>query len=206
MLWEPLAGGLVELCGEFVGWNAVSVEALAASENFAAEARVLVDLQHVDAEVGEADARCDFERVLPTGSGLIRRPAMRSAPTSVTPAACRRRISLDAVALGMGAANGGALAIDKGLHAEADAIDTLVLGFGEESVGNLAGCGFKGDFCVGRDLEGLAKRGEDAAKLRGVQADWGFLRRSRACRRCGEDVRGGAAAVRGRRRSPGRVW
>ena len=71
MLREPLAGGLVEGGGELVGGNAVGVEALATGDDLAAEARVFVDLQHVDAEVREADAGCDFERVLPACGGLI---------------------------------------------------------------------------------------------------------------------------------------
>ena len=71
VLREVRAGGLVELGGEFVGGNAVGVEALAAGEDFAAEAGVFVDFEHVDAEVGEADAGGDVERVLPGGGGLV---------------------------------------------------------------------------------------------------------------------------------------
>ena len=60
VLREPVAGGFVELGGEVVGGGGVGVEALAAGEDFAAKAGVFVDLEHVDAEVGEADGGRDF--------------------------------------------------------------------------------------------------------------------------------------------------
>ena len=169
VLREVRAGGLVELGGEFVGGNAVGVEALAAGEDFAAEAGVFVNLEHVDAEVGEADAGGDVERVLPGGRGLVGEAGDEVGADVGYAGGLEAKDLVDAVALGMAAADGGALAIDEGLHAERDAIDALLLGLGEDGIGDLAGCGFEGDLGGGCDLEGLAEGGEDAAKLGGLE-------------------------------------
>ena len=69
----------------------------------------------------------------------------------------------------MGAANGRALAINKRLHTEADAIHTLALRLGEDCVDDLSWRGFEGDFGVGRNVECLSKRSKDAAKLFGFE-------------------------------------
>jgi hypothetical protein len=169
VLRKPRAGGLVEVCGEFVGGDAVGMEALAAGDDLAAEARVFVDFKHVDAEVGEADAGGDVERVLPAGGGLVGEAGDEVGADVGYTCCLEAKDFVDAVALGVAAADGGALAIDEGLHAEADAIYALLLRFVEDGVGDLAGCGFEGDFGAGCDLEGLPEHGEDAAKLCGFE-------------------------------------
>ena len=70
---------------------------------------------------------------------------MRSAPTLAEASGLQAKDLADALALGVSAADCCALAIDEGLHAETDAIDALALRFGENGVGDLAGCGFEGD-------------------------------------------------------------
>jgi uncharacterized protein YchJ len=68
--------------------------------------------------------------------------------------------------------NCGALAINERLNAQADTVNALGLSFGEHSIRDLARRGFESNFGAWRDLEGLAQRVKDAAKLRGIEQAW----------------------------------
>ena len=147
----------------------MGVEALTAGHDLASEARVFVDLKHINAEVSQANAGCDIERVLPACGGLVGE-AGNQVDADIGYTRCLEPEDFaDAVALGVAAADGRAFAIDERLNAEADAIHALMLGFGEDGVRDLAGCGFEGDLGAGSDVKGLVERGEDAAKLRGLE-------------------------------------
>ncbi len=149
------------------------VEALATRDNLATESRVFVDLQHVDAEVSEADASRDVERMLPAFDSLVGQAGDEVGAHIGHTGGLKTEDFVDTIALSMAAADGGALSVYKRLHAEADSIDALLLGFSEHGIGDLARRGFEGDFGAGGDIEGLPKCGEDAAKLSGVKQTGG---------------------------------
>ena len=103
--------------------------------------------------MGQANAGCDIERVLPTSGCLVGEPGDQVGADIGYTRCLQPEDFVGAVALGMASADCGALAVDERLHAEADAVYSLILSFGEEDVGDLTRCSFEGDFGAGRDLE-----------------------------------------------------
>ncbi len=170
---KPSTSSLIELGGEVVGRRGGSVEALAAGEEFEAEARVFVYFKHVDAEVGEAYGGGDFKRVLPAGGGLVGEAGDEVGADFRDAGGLKAKDLVDAIAFGMESADGLALAVDEGLDAEADAIDAEVLRGGEDFVRDLAGGGFEGDLGGGAEGEVAMEGGEDALELRGCEETGG---------------------------------
>ena len=56
------------------------MESLPTCNDLATKARIFVHLQHIYAEVTETNAGCDPQRMLPTGSRLIRKPGDQVRP------------------------------------------------------------------------------------------------------------------------------
>ena len=156
--------------------------------------------------MGEADAGCDFEGVLPAGVGLIGEAGDEVGADVVEARGLEAKDLLDAVAFGVGAADGGALAIDEGLDAEADAVDSVELGCGEDGVGDLAGGGFEGDFCVGGEGEVAMQRREDAFELSGLKQAGSSSAEVDGVDSAGEIARVASRQLWLRNRSPGRAW
>jgi hypothetical protein len=141
------------------------MEAWAAGDHFTAKARIFVDLKHIDTEVGETDADRNVERVLPSGSGLIRQARDEICTDVPYSSGLQAKDFAHTIAFGVGAADGGTFAIHERLDAEADAIDAETLGLVQDEISNLSGRGLEGDFSVGGEIKVLMERGEDVAKL-----------------------------------------
>ncbi len=64
-------GALVEIGSLFLAGHGLRVIAKAARQQLATEARVFIDFQHVNAGVIHTGCHQRFERLLPTGGGLV---------------------------------------------------------------------------------------------------------------------------------------
>ena len=162
---EQAAGELVEGGGVVVGGDVGCAVAGAGGEDLAAEAGLVVDLEHVDAEVGDAGGDGLLHRAAPGGGGLVGE-AGDEVEREVEDAGAADAVDLvEALAFGVEAADGGGFAVDEALDAEAEAVDAVELegfeGFGAELVGGA----LDGDLGVGAEGEVGAEGGEETVDV-----------------------------------------
>src|SRR5689334_2511631 len=68
---QPLAGNPIEIGGEVLVGNKMRVVLSAAGNQFAAQAGILIDFEHVNANVGNAGGNDFFEREAPAIDRLV---------------------------------------------------------------------------------------------------------------------------------------
>src|SRR5947209_14921317 len=103
----------------------VSVVTDAARYHFPTQARVFVDLEHVDTDVGHAGSESDVQRLAPACGGLARK-SRDEIDADVVNAGGAEPINIgeDSFAI-VHPADGAGFGVDKRLHAQADAIHSV---------------------------------------------------------------------------------
>ncbi len=162
---EDFDGGFVHGGDGVVGWDEFGVVTSAASDEFAAETGVFVDLQHIDAGVGNGGFEQDVEGFAPGGERLASE-ASQQIDVEVGDADLAQALQIaEDIGAGVQASADGALAVEEALDAEADAVDAA-FGKGLQGlIGELSGSAFDGDFGVGGEYEFLADGAEDGVKV-----------------------------------------
>ena len=157
VLFKKSDCALVEIRGQLFAGHGAGVIAGAAGQQFAAQAGILVNLQHVNAGVLYAGGDQNLERLLPTGRGLMGHAGDQIDTQIVQPGGADPFEVFEHHRAGMKASGGSRLTIDERLHAEAEAVDAQGEHGGERGVVQLAGSAFERDLGSGCDRELLAQ-------------------------------------------------
>ncbi len=143
--------------------------ARSSGDEFAAEAGVAVNLQHVDADVRNGEGKELIERALPAFLGLIRKAGDEIDADFGDARFAQASDVGEGDVPAVQAAHRARFPIDKRLYAERDAIDACAQQRGQNFIGERAGGDFDGTLGRGRKLESPRDCGEEAVELIGGQ-------------------------------------
>ncbi len=148
---------LVEIRGQLFARHRAGVIAEAARQQFAAEAGILINFQHVDAGVFYSGGDQDIERLLPSGRGLMGHAGDQIDAQIVQPSRADPFEVFEHHCARMKPSRGRRLTVDQRLHAKAEAVDAQGEHGGERGVIQLARSALECDLSLGCDCELLAQ-------------------------------------------------
>src|SRR5665213_2277519 len=138
-------------------------------ENLFAQARFLIDLQHVNADVLDVTGNRLLQRILPALPLLVRKPRNQiNADVANSSVADPRNLRL-ALQPRVQSSNRRRLAIDKRLHPKADAVHAQPQQFVQRLVAELPRSALERDLSVPRQVELTTQTLKHLAELRRAQ-------------------------------------
>ncbi len=164
---EGFAGPEIPIGDRVVVRQQGRAEAEATAQGLGPEARIFVELEHIDTGVVDRSVRQGLNGAGPATAGLAGQ-AGDEVGRNMGDAGGAHPFELgQGFCAGVGAGGGAGFAVHKGLHAEGDAIDARALGGFQSRGGKLERGSFQGDFGVGLDYELLPDGGEKLRKKLG---------------------------------------